>query len=199
MPLDIHKTYATDITGLNGAQAVEKYFAGAESRGLSDRNSDDRIWGHDFIHTMLGTHLASGRSEEITAIYQAVLLRDGICSTIKKPWRDGGEVPSLTMIKTKTIPKIRKFIAQFLNQFNMKRRGESELNDQEIAFHYNRAKRIGEMIHKETGVYLGEIPIQDLKIMPIEQFTNILNRVDARSIKNRISHPMLTGAGFSSL
>lgn len=186
-----------DIAGLTAAAAVEKYFFGASTGG--DRHTDDRVWGHDFIHTMLGTDLASGRSEEITAIYQAVLLRSSQCTTAKKPWCDGGEMPSLEQIKEVTIPRTRRFVEKFLVQQGKKPGVNGHLNDEEIDFHYQRAQRFGDRIHMELGHFLGTLPVWQIKTMPIEGFIDILHKVDELSYLRGATQRMLTGRGFISL
>lgn len=148
-------------------------------------NTGTRLFGHDFLHTLLRTSTNSDRAEELVAIYQAVLLGDVNVSTqSNKEWRDYGTIPTPEQVLTVTIPGARKFVNDtvarltrdhaFDNESLRKLAERHPLSEENIARHYERALALRAAIHKRFGKNLGDIPLNELAAMDFNDFQSLM-------------------------
>jgi hypothetical protein len=163
--------------------AVARHFQNAPFTRAN--TGDTRIFGHDFLHALLGTRANSDRAEEVVAIYQAVLLGDAHVSTrSSKEWRDYGPPPTLQQVRELTIPGARNFVNDTVATLTRTHRFDSAtlarlaerhpLADRDIDRHYHAALQLRERIHAQTGKNLGHIPISDLRAMDFEELQGLV-------------------------
>lgn len=165
------------MSGPTTEQAIDahfKKFQNPANGGFLDNSTKGRLFGHDFLHTVLDTKLYTRRAEEIVAIYQAVLLGDPEVDRRKKTWRDEGQHITLEDVHNVVMPGVRQFIAQITGQEGMSR---PALPESEIAEHYAKAGVLRERFHAQFGRNLGDISIRALRAMPFEPFRTLVQEV----------------------
>lgn len=127
----------------------------------------DRLFLHDAIHVILWVD-ASPRWEEIVSIYQAVIFHDREFRkwTTKWPTNAQQQVTIQDIIST-IVPAVRNFTHT-----------HKWLTQEEIYYHYQRAKLFVLLMENQIWKSFWEIGVQKMKEMEISYFQNILTRAD---------------------
>src|SRR5262245_13971879 len=128
---------AEEIKHLTVAQAVERYMNVGNVDAFFDTSNKPRLWGHDFLHTMLQSPPDTGAGEERVAIYQAVLLAHSLVTTRNLPWKDMGEEVTLDDVKRRVMPGIQKAHQRIMREHHLEQ--DPQLSDEEVVEHFRKA------------------------------------------------------------
>lgn len=157
---------------------LESYVAHFIPISREDGRFNNRLWVHDLIHAVLSENGASSRSEEIVAIYQAVLLKD-LSVDVKinehKCWDD---TVTFDDIKNKIIPELHE---NFLIPLGRRHHFTPlrQLDEKDMKEFFDKATILSKFIEsKFEGRSLGDIGVEEL----LEMDSNLLVSLHEKAI-----------------
>lgn len=139
---------------------------------------NNRLWVHDLLHAILGTSTQSAVGEEITSIYQAVLLRDDCVDLRNKVHQDYRRDVTFDVVQNSILPGVRTFVASLGRRYGFETK--SSLSVEAAATHFERAQILRVVMMREFGHReFGAVPIAELKAMPISIYQRLIKELDA--------------------